>query len=113
MARLPLTTNQKNLVLDPVSTDLETAFASGVDAPAATPFLDPMKFYAEKMKEADRTVTKDTFRLVLAALIRVLGIDQPGLGTGVTPVTVVLKGPLSDGYLTVVGGLIIDKQDPT
>ncbi len=116
MAKLDITANQKTLVLDTTNTGLESSFAEGVQTPGPTPAYDEMKFYADRLRTADKVVIKNTFLQVFAAFIKAMGFDQPGVGTAGTPIVIPLApltGLGSSGSLTIVGGLIVAHTDPT
>lgn len=115
MAKLPISTNQKTTVIDPVNANLETAFLEGVEATGSVAVLEGMPSYV-KINDYGKTVTKDTFRQVIAAFIKIMGFDRPGIGTGDAPIVVPLAkvtGGGTDGSLTIVGGLIVARVNPT
>ena len=94
---------------------LENSFATGVVSTGPYPFLAPAPFY-DRVRAVDKQVDKDWCRDILASLIYGLGMNQPGQGTGAIPVVVPLNkitGGGSPGSLTIIGGLIVAKTDPT
>lgn len=103
MAKLSITTNQKDLILEPMDASLESAFQEGVETPGPTAYLDAMPGY-KPLKAIYKTMLKSIFKAVSAAYVKAMGFDQPGVGTADVPVEI----PVTDGSITVVGGLIIN-----
>ncbi len=110
-----ITENQKTTILEPVDTKLELAFSEGVTSPGPVDYLPAVPLYG-RVRAKDKVVTRDWVLSVLASLVSTMGFDQPGLGTAAAPVVIPI-GPLSDGgspgSITVVGGLVVDRVDPT
>lgn len=116
MAALDITSNQKTLILDPVDATIDSAFADGVQIPPSTAVLAPLTGYKTRLATAYKVLSRDSFRSVLAAFAATMGFDKPGLGTAATPVVVPLAkitGGGTDGSLTIVGGLIVARVNPT
>lgn len=112
MAKLAISPAQKTTVVDAVDTHLQNAFAEGVEVLPSTPVLDPMQFYATRLTSPMQTQTKDTFRLVVAALIKVLGITGPltapafQAGGLTTAITYKKSDGVTNGTLTFTNGIL-------
>lgn len=75
MAALDITSTQKTQLLDPVDTTLQQAFLEGVKT-GATQILNAIERFNELTPE-QQELTRDTFRLVLAAFIKSANILGP------------------------------------
>jgi hypothetical protein len=77
MAKLDISSSQKTTVIDPLDAYLQSAMAEGVQVTGGTPqVLSPLKLFAN-LPTAIRQQTRDSYRMVFAALIKMLGIDKP------------------------------------
>lgn len=113
MASLDLTVNQQTL-LETLNNIVDEAFGTGITV-ASAPYIPGQKNW-DNLRELDRTAIHVGFKQTVALIIAALGIDQVGLGTPSAPVVVALA-PLNEngtpGSLTIIGGLIVAKVDPT
>lgn len=116
MAKHTITANQHALILEAMTTAMDNAFGEGVQVSPTTPYLDPTTGYLTRLKPKERKGFKDTFKQLFSTLISTMNWDRPGLGTPSSPVVVPLAkltGGGTNGSLTIVGGLIVARVDPT
>jgi hypothetical protein len=80
---LSVTPTQKTSILDPIDTELQQAFADGVDAGSGV-FLAAIQHFLDLTPE-QQALTRDTFRLVVAAMLKAMNVKAP------------LPDPVTDG----------------
>lgn len=113
MSALDLTANQHTL-LETFDAIVDSAFGSGITY-TSLPYI-PKQNNWNNLRSKDRDLIHAGFKQTIALLLAALFIDRVGLGTPAAPVTVPLAkltGGGSAGSLTVIGGLIVAKTDPT
>lgn len=111
MAKLSLTDIQKTGILDVLDTHLDNAEGEGISAPSYPTAVDPMTGYTD-FTTAQKTALKSTWKHVVGALIKVLGITGAfAAGAFVTGQTVVISYRKSDGVsngtLTFTNGILV------
>lgn len=115
MAKLSITDNQYAQVIVPVDPHLENAFAEGVTAPSAPNALAKMDRYTD-LTNADRSLVKDSFRTIIAAILKVLNIDKPLPAvkfSGTIALAKLTPDTGTNGSFTVVDGIITAYTPPT
>lgn len=116
MSKLTVTANQHSQILEALNASMDDAFGEGIQISPTTPYLDAVVGYLTKLKSKERKGFKDTFKQVFATLVTTMNWDRPGVGTPAAPVVVPLvklTGGGANGSLTIIGGLIVAKTDPT
>lgn len=110
MAKLQITSEQKAQVVDAVDELLHSAFADGVEVAGTppVPVLDRMQFFKDRLTAEQQALTKDTFKLVIAALANLLNLKPvpPGFTGEVEVLTPSSTATfqIENGYVTGVAG---------
>lgn len=108
MAKLLLTIAQSSNVITPIDEHLENALAEGVMA-VTQEIVPPMEKYAT-LETTQKTGVKNTFRQIVAALIKTLNITgqfAPGAFTsGLTTTVGFKKQDGTNGVLTFTNGVL-------
>ena len=126
MPALLVTISQQNYILNPMagidptlaSSPIAEALVNGVDSPVTVHIIPPMitaQQWADVAAEGVKLglplqqQTIDGLRLALAAFIKVMNFNQPGIGTPATPIVVSFLKPdgITTGTITFVGGLAV------
>lgn len=131
MAKLQISDRQHKLIIGPPGTggdlnagmnnELEDAFLEGTDAPTEPDLLPKLMGYDSAPAAPYRQIIKDSYRSLVAALIKVLDIHGPlpaSWTNGATPAKftgTVILAPLTvvPGSLTVVDGIITAYSPPS
>lgn len=117
---LNITDEQRTTIIEPIDTELQSAFDGGVASPGDATTLPRMTMY-EDMTEAisptdprtGQQATKDIFRSLVAAMLTAMGIKRPfAAGAFVTGQTVTIGYRKADGVtigsLTFTDGILTD-----
>jgi hypothetical protein len=118
MAKLQVSNTQHTQILVPVDTHLENAFAEGVEYESSpgvySPSLNKTDKYTD-LANSDRSLVKDSFRQIIAAILKVLNIDKPlppVRFTGTISLAKLTSGG-TNGSITVTDGIITAYTPPT
>lgn len=114
MAKLSINSDQATQIVDAVDQHLERVFAEGAEAPGRPNLLAATLYYTS-LVSSDRSLIKDCFRQVIAAVVKVLNIDRPLPSSRFTGTVILARRvPLgTEGSLTVTDGMITGYTPPT
>jgi hypothetical protein len=114
MAKLSITDNQFEQILDAMDSGLDSAFLEGTSAPSYPTALPPLTAY-DSLSGAQQLLARQVFESLVAAIISTLRIDKPLPAvklTGTVALAKLTPGG-TNGSLEVTDGILTSYTAPT